>query len=199
MNRFLAIALFLFLSLASCQEDKRHLSIANDYFVKYLLTHESAYLDSSYQSLKSGDYLNGKRLNHQNADLITSLLLYMKKYNELEGLLKADSNLEGYKKEFTLNLTRALKTYKEDSKEARGYIMENLKMVKNEIASNPSDSVLWINYFATRIYITGKQQALQEVDSLKSINNNFSNTFYENILVDFIEEYPDELMFDEAD
>lgn len=196
MKRFLTIALYL--CLMSCQEDTRHLSIANDYFVEYLLTRDRAYLDSSYQSLKSANYLNGKGLNYQNADLIASLLLYMKKYNELESLLKANNNLEVRKKDFTMNLTLALKTYKDDSVEAKGYILENLKMVKKEITSNPNDSALWVDYFEMRIYMAGKQQSLQEVDSLKSINNRFSDSFYENILIDFIEEYPEELMFDKT-
>ncbi|OOG71897.1 hypothetical protein [Algoriphagus sp. A40] len=195
MKRFLAIAL----CLVSCQVDSGHLSEANDYFVEYLLTHEIAYLDSSYQYLRSEGYLNGEKLDHQNIDLITSVLLYTKKYDELEGLLKADNKLEGYKKDFTLNLTLALKTYKEDSVESRGYILANLKMVKNEIASNPHDSVLWVNYFATRIYLDGKEQTIQEVDSLKSISKTFSDSFYENTLIDFIEEYPKELMFDKIE
>jgi hypothetical protein len=196
MKRFLVIAFFL--CLLSCQKDNKHLSKANSYFVEYLHTNESAYLDSSYQTLRTAGYFNSKRLNPNNADLISSLLLYMRKYDELENLLKENNNLEEYQKDFTLNLTLALKTYKNDSLQAKDYILENEKMVKNKIAATPNDSILWVSYFAMRIYMVGKQQALQEVDSIKASNEKFSDSFYENILVDFIEEYPSELMFDKT-
>lgn len=193
MKRFLIIVSIII--LISCKNKKENLSLANEHFVDYLVTKKKSHLDSSYQYLKSGGYLIADNINKQNVDLITTILLYMKKYQDLELLLKENNKMAAQEKEFILNLTLALKNYKVDSIKAKEYIRNNLIITEKEIVSNPFDSTSWVQYCAMRIYLVGKNQAIQEVDSIKSINN-FSNSFYENFLVEFIREYPNELMFD---
>ena len=52
-------------------------------------------------------------------------------------------------------------------------------------------------YFVMQLYLNGREKSHIELDSLKAVNKNFTNLFYEQILQDLIEEYPKEYLFPE--
>lgn len=189
------ITLNCFLVLFSCQEKGIPLEQSREYFVEYLLAHDKAYLDSSYNSLTSKRYLDKTGLNETNKDIVMPLFIYMKKYDELETLLRSNQDMKTFDKSLALNLTRSLAIYPEDSTEAKRLMHENLQLIEREMETNPDDSLLWGSHFTARMYLVGRQKVLQEIDSLKSVNSRYPDIFYEYTLKEIIREYPDELMY----
>ncbi len=187
--------LILVVGLSSCQDSSKSLPEARKYYLEYLLNNDKTYLDKTYESLKSRGYLEEHGLNEQNRDIVVMLLLQMKKYDELEGLLTANQDMRAFDKNLALNLTRSLAIYPEDSVEAKRLMLENLQLVENEMEANPNDSLLWGSHFTARMYLVGREKALQEIDSLKSVDDRYSDIFYEYTLKELIKEYPDELMY----
>jgi len=187
--------LSLFFVLFSCQEKSVPLEKSREYFTEYLILHDKSYLDSSYNSLTSRRYLDSNGLNETNKDIVLPLLMYMGKYQELESLLTANQDMKTLDKKLALNLIRSLDLYEKDSSRAKSLIRDNLQLIGQEIEANPNDSLLWASHFTARIYLVGKQKTLEEIDSLKSVENRYSDIFYDYILKDLIEEYPDELMY----
>ncbi|KIA95037.1 hypothetical protein OA93_19005 [Flavobacterium sp. KMS] len=118
----------------------------------------------------------------------------MKKYDELEKLLQEDTILDKYQKEITSNLIKSLNNQK-DMELSKKYIYKNIDLIQNKITSTPNDSLLYTQYFIMKLYLNGRDKTLQEIDSMKAKNPKYSKAYYDYILRDLIEEYPQELLY----
>ena len=195
MKNYISILLLLIVSCVNTKESitNEELSILLDKNAsEYFETKNKKHLLSSYKNLKKNKDFIEKGLTEKNTQLIISLFLDLKKYDELEVLLNNNYTLKKYYKTSTINLVKFLKTNEKDKNKANSYIYENLKTIKDSLNKTPKDSALYTDYFLMRLYLKGKKEALKEVDSMQIVNKTFTNDFYDLILRDFIKDYPNE-------
>ena len=194
------IICFSFLFVLSCVNTKKNITneelnvLLNKTTMQYFQTKDKKYLDVAYEQLKHNKDFVEKGLSGKNSLPIVSLLLNMKKYDELEELLIKNKSINEYSRINTLNTTRYLKFKDKDLPKAKLYIAESLKMIKDTIDKKPNDSLRYVDYFSMRMFLVGKKGALKEVDSMKAVNKRYSDIFYDAILKDGIESYPDEYL-----
>ena len=194
------IICFSFLFVLSCVNTKKNITneelnvLLNKTTMQYFQTKDKKYLDVAYEQLKYNKDFVEKGLSGKNSLPIVSLLLNMKKYDELEELLIKNKSINEYSRINTLNTTRYLKFKDKDLPKAKLYIAESLKMIKDTIDKKPNDSLRYADYFSMRMFLVGKKGALKEVDSMKAVNKRYSDIFYDAILKDGIESYPDEYL-----
>lgn len=167
---------------------------AKKLLTEYIIRRDTNALLESYRLLSSNDKFMKEGITEANYDFVTSLLMYLRKYDQLGDLIIA-SDVNIREKSLTLNLIRALKVYERDSLAAQRYIQENIDLIKEKLKTNPTDSLLYVDYFIMRTYEVGREGALSDLDSLKLVNQTFSHEFYEHVLRDVIQEYPDEYLF----
>jgi hypothetical protein len=194
MNKILLIVLLLQLS---CKNNSNHSNgdgygEAKEYLMQYLITKDTAQLKKSYEELISNEHFEKNGLNDLNKDLVIPVFMYLRKYDELFNIVQKS---EIPKKNQTLNLIRSLQEYKHDPGAAKKYIAQNINRIKQQLESNAQDSLLYIDYFIMRLYQVGREQTMVEVDSFKTVNNNFSDLFYNQILEDVVKEYPEEFLY----
>lgn len=195
------IILLLFIVITtSCKvrresgEDECSISQANKLMTDYILSRDTAILTRSYQCLSANEEFNHEGITRRNYDVVFSILMYSRKYDELEHLMsEMDFHVEGEKQ--ILNMIKALSIYKEDSIKAFKYIYNNMATIREQIDEDPLDSTLYTQYFMMRLYLDGREKCLVALDSFKSVNNRFTDVFYDHILRDLIKEYPNEYMF----
>lgn len=161
---------------------------------KYYLTKDKKYLLDSYSKLPNNKDFIEHGLVGKNSLPIISLLLNLKKYEELERLLISNNTINKYNRINTLNTVRFLKLKKINKIRANDYISESIVMIKDTISKSPKDSLLYIDYFSMRMFLIGKKNVLKEIDSMEVANKKYSNIFYKSILKDNIENYPDEFL-----
>ncbi|WP_141672846.1 hypothetical protein [Flavobacterium crassostreae] len=194
------IICFSFLFVLSCVNTKKNITneelnvLLNKTTMQYFQTKDKKYLDVAYEQLKYNKDFVEKGLSGKNSLPIVSLLLNLKKYDELEELLIKNKSINEYSRLNTLNTTRYLKFKDKDLPKAKLYIAESLKMIKDTIDKKPNDSLRYADYFSMRMFLVGKKGALKEVDSMKAVNKRYSDIFYDAILKDAIESYPDEYL-----
>lgn len=189
--------IFLFLLTAStCQEKKQPVSneelsnILSNSIFKYHETKDHQYLDSAYIKLtQNKDYKNSE-LATANLQLSISLLLNMKKYDELEKMLNKTKNLNEYNRLNTLNIVRYLKLKNVNKQKANSYIEENIARITDSLNTKPKDSLIYADYFSMRMFLVGKEKAIMEIDSMQT-DKVYSEDFYE-LLKESIKVYPDE-------
>lgn len=170
------------------------LTEAKKLLTEYITRKDTNSLLESYRLLSSNDEFIKEGITEENHDFVTSLLMYLRKYDQLEDLIMA-SDFSIREKGLTLNLIRSLKIYERDSLAAHRYIEENINLIKGKLRTNPTDSLLFVDYFIMRTYDVGREGALSDLDSFKLVNHSFSHEFYEHVLRDVIKEYPDEYLF----
>jgi hypothetical protein len=185
--------------LVSCNKkdnlnDTNSLKIANQYLTEYYKTKNQKFLEKSYKSLNENTIYKEEGITNDNKELVLPLLMYMKKYDELEKLLQEDTILDKYQKEITSNLIKSLNNQK-DMELSKKYIYKNIDLIQNKITSTPNDSLLYTQYFVMKLYLNGRDKTLQEIDSMKAKNPKYSKAYYDYILRDLIEEYPQELLY----
>ncbi|KIC01577.1 hypothetical protein [Flavobacterium sp. JRM] len=185
--------------LLSCNKkdnlnDTNSLKIANQYLTEYYKTKNQKFLEKSYKSLNENTIYKEEGITNDNKELVLPLLMYMKKYDELEKLLQEDTILDKYQKEITSNLIKSLNNQK-DMELSKKYIYKNIDLIQNKITSTPNDSLLYTQYFIMKLYLNGRDKTLQEIDSMKAKNPKYSKAYYDYILRDLIEEYPQELLY----
>ncbi|OUL63584.1 hypothetical protein [Flavobacterium sp. AJR] len=185
--------------LLSCNKkdnlnDTNSLKIANQYLTEYYKTKNQKFLEKSYKSLNENTVYKEEGITNDNKELVLPLLMYMKKYDELEKLLQEDTILDKYQKEITSNLIKSLNNQK-DMELSKKYIYKNIDLIQNKITSTPNDSLLYTQYFIMKLYLNGRDKTLQEIDSMKAKNPKYSKAYYDYILRDLIEEYPQELLY----
>lgn len=193
--------IFLILILAtSCFTKKEYinneelLKILNTNIIKYFETKNSDYLQLAYKKMNHNSDYKNYGLTSMNSKLVISLLLNMKKFDELEMLLEKDSILDSYNKNFTLNIVKFLKKSKTNKKRADIYIKNNIDLIKDSFRKNPQDSLLLADYFSMKMFLIGKENALKEIDSMQNVNRKYSKLFYQEILKESIINFPDELV-----
>lgn len=189
------IVLFL-LTASTCKEKKQPISndelssILSNSIFKYHETKDHQYLDSAYVKLiRNKDYKNFE-LTTTNLQLSISLLLNMKKYDELEKLLVKTKNLDEYSRLNTLNIVKYHKLKKVNKHKANSYIEENIARITDSLNTKPKDSLIFADYFSMRMFLVGKEKAIMEVDSMQT-DKVYSEDFYE-LLKESIKVYPDE-------
>lgn len=170
------------------------LNEARRLLTEYIIRKDTNALLESYSLLSSNEQFMKEGIAAENYDFVTSLLMYLRKYDELENLI-ADSDFGVREKALTLNLVRSLSIYERDSLAAHRYIKTNIDSIKVKLRADPTDSLLYVDYFIMRMYQVGRDGALSDLDSFKLVNNTFTGEFYEHVLMDVIEEYPDEFLF----
>lgn len=177
------------------EDQVNHIVQARKYLSDYKSSKDEKYLENSYTELnKDPDFVkNG--INNNNRRLVTSLLMYLKKYDELKILVEKDTLTDGFNKKLSSNLLNSLEIYDKDKQKALEYMKENYRMAQERVNHNPNDSLVYIDFFMARAYLTSKEQAVEEIDSMKSSNKNYSNMFYEDILKDVIHDYPKEWLY----
>lgn len=189
-----------FLFVLSCVNTKKNITneelntLLNKTTMQYFQTKDKKYLDVAYEQLKYNKDFREVGLSGKNSLPIISLLLNLKKYNELENLLVKNKSINEYSRLNTLNTVRYLKFKDKNLPKAKLYIVESLKMIKDTIDKKPNDSLRYADYFSMRMFLVGKKGALKEVDSMKAVNKRYSDIFYDAILKDAIESYPDEYL-----
>ncbi|WPO78017.1 hypothetical protein [Flavobacterium sp. KACC 22761] len=187
-----------FLFFLSCTNQKKDISnqdlnvLLNKSIREYFQTKDKRILNSAYEELKyNKDYVE-IGLSGNNSLPIISLLLNLKKYDELEQLLSKNNTINEYNRVNTLNIVKFLKINKKNKREANSYIYENIDRIKDSLKKTPRDSLLYADYFSMKMFLKGKKNALKEIDSMKATNKDYSELFYEGILKESIKNYPDE-------
>lgn len=200
MKQKIIILASLLILFSSCFKTKENISNENlnvliyQNLSKYNSTKDKKYLLASYYKLSNNKDFVEQGLVGKNSLPIISLLMNLKKYDELEKLLVSNTTINKYNRVNTLNTVRFLKLKNSDKNKANLYIKESIVMIKDTISKAPNDSLLYIDYFSMRIFLVGKKNVLKEIDSMEVTNKKYSNIFYKSILKDNIENYPDEFL-----
>ena len=194
--------LLIFVALAfSCANQKKRISdeqlnlLLNKNLLKYYETNNKKTLIKAYKKLSLNDHFNEKVLTGENSLPIISLMLILKKYDELERLLETNKTFAEYNRTNTLNIVRYLRLRDNDSDKAFYYIDKNITMIKDSLIKSPQDSLLYADYFTMRMFLLGKEKTLIEIDSMRKANTKFSDIFYDIILREPIELYPNDLLY----
>lgn len=184
--------LTLFLTFWSCQSQPSIADLNNEkidingLYNSFIITKDYAYLDSIYKQL------NNVHLDKTNCEAIIGSFMYMKKYSELDSVLThfdpSDSNLL-VKKEIAHNIVRHLNR---SNPFDNHYIESNINSISERIEANKNDSLAYVDLFINLIYIKGKENTLNDIDTLQLYNKNISDFFYENYLREIVREYPKE-------
>ena len=168
--------------------------ILNNSIVEYSQKKDKKVLETAYNSLnKNKDFREFGLVNGISNSTI-GVLMGLGKYDELEKLLNENKIMDYYNKTNILNTVRYLKFKDKDLPKAKLYIAKSLKMIKETIDKKPNDSLRYADYFSMRMFLVGKKETLKEVDSMKAVNKRYSDIFYDAILKDALESYPDEYL-----
>lgn len=198
MSLSIKILLVILLLQASCggksTKANADLNEANKLLSEYLVTGNKEYLLESYEVVKSHPGFIHQSMDKPQYELVSSILMHLRKYDELKVLVSRNDSLVR-NKEVALNLIKALQVWPQDSMAAKGYIDENLAMINNQISENPTDSLLYVDYFIMRLYRVGRQEILLDLDSFRVKDTVFSPIFHDHVLRDVIEEYPNDFLF----
>src|SRR5699024_4739017 len=161
----------------------------------YVMTGNTAYLDSSYVKLNKEKYFQDKKLDSSNIDLIYQIYFMTERYDELASLLDS-SALDSKTKNYLSHLCYAYSNYQSgDVKEAQKYIRENMEIKRREINKNLSDSIAVMEYYFMKAHLKDKGELFREIDSIKLLREKPSDIFYDEILkselTDYYIEFPD--------
>lgn len=156
---------------------------------KYYQTKDKKYLLFAYDSLYKNEEFIDQGLVGKNTLPIISLLINLKKYDELEKLLINNTTINNYNRLNTLNTVMYLKLKDIDKERANSYIQKRIITIKEKINKTPTDSLLYVDYFTMKMFLVGKEKVLKDIDSMEITNKNYSNIFYKNILKESIENY----------
>ncbi len=190
--------IFIFILTASTCDTKKEIvsdsdlaGILGNSIIKYQETKDQKYLDTAYVKLNLNENYKKSELMSTNLRLTISLLMNLKKYNELEILLEETKYLNNYDRLNTLNIVKFLKFKDTDKQKANSYIKENISMINDSLNKNPKDTLLYADYFSMRMFLVGKDSTIKEIDSMKLANIEYSDTFYE-LLKESIKIFPDD-------
>lgn len=194
----IAIFLILLININGCEnsqglESNISTDSAKIYFHKYLINKQNDALAKSYSFIEKVNNLNLYEKNDRG--MIITIILYKKVYDHAIKLLKDFKPLDSVNQVdniLTLNLTKYLAN--KDELNANEYIYNNIAIIENRIQQEPLDSLAYTNLFLMKMYLNGRNKTLIQIDSMQNTNKQFSELFYESVLRDFIEEYPEELM-----
>lgn len=125
MKNVIYLAFILILSCINTKEtinNKDILDILNENITQYFQTNNKTYLQSAYKSLRQNKDYKKYGLTVGNSKLVISLLMNLKKYDELERLLKTSTVLNKYNRLSTLNIVKYLRLKNIDKEKAEFYI-----------------------------------------------------------------------------
>ena len=146
--------LILFLNIACIDKKMPHnqdLKTISDKIQLYQSSGDEKFLNESYNLLNDNVEFKQKGITSNNKEIVYSLLMYMRKYSELENLTRNDANLDSRDKHLLLNFFKALQVHKVDSIKAKKIINNNIKLLRERINENPKDSLLLFDYFRMKI------------------------------------------------
>lgn len=148
------------------------------------------YLNKAYIVLNENKDFKREGLSKENYKVVIPVLFELKKYDELEELLEKFEEMNSYEKMNYLNIIKGLNINKYDSIQLKSFFNKNINIIKDSINKTPKDSILYLDYFANKMLLNGKNKTIIEIDSMQDYNKNFSNLFYEKMLKQMIVEYP---------
>lgn len=164
-------------------------NILNHSLTEYYVKKDNKILEKAYQNLqRNKDFREHGLVNGISFSTIT-VLMNLKKYDELEKLLVDNKILNQYNKQTILNTVRFLKYSPKDKQKGESYMQENLKLAQDTIKKSPKDSLLYGDYFSAQMFLKGKENTLKQIDSTFS-----QKSRYRKILKESIEIYPEELL-----
>ena len=188
------IALILLLYLVSCGSEKPLLyDEVRKQYADYMINHDKSRLKKSYKTLIEIEDFKDNGITTENVLLVLPIFLKMEKYDELHHLLSKTEVLSQYYKKYYLNQIRALKYRCKDVETSNSFIHQNLELIKYQMSENQNDSVLYVDYYATKLYISNLSSVFDEIDSLKKVDKRFTNDFYDHLLKQSIQEMDKEI------
>lgn len=200
--KFFSIIIVFILSISCVKKvsENRDISnkelsdILNKSLMEYSQKKDKKILENAYSYLNKNKDFREHGLVSGISNPTIGVLMALNRYDELEELLDKTNIMDYYNKTNILNTVRYLKFKDNNLPKAKLYIAESLKMIKDTIDKKPNDSLRYADYFSMRMFLVGKKGALKEVDSMKAVNKRYSDIFYDAILKDAIESYPDEYL-----
>lgn len=189
--------LIFFLTISNCESKKKGVSdselmnILNTNIIKYHETQNKKFLDTAYVKLNQNTNYKKFELTNPNLQLSISLLLNMKKYDELKKLLESTKYLNEYNRITILNTVKYLIFKDTDRRKANSFIKNNIKIINDSLNKKPKDSLLYADYFSMRMYLIGKKNTIKEIDSMQASSQEYTQSLY-RILKESIENYPNE-------
>lgn len=185
------VVLISFLFIVSCGSKKPASSfydIVRKEYSDYVINHNKKSLKKSYQSLIVIEDFKNNGITAENILLVIPILLKMEKYDELHNLLGKNNVLSQYYKEYYLNQTNVLKYRCKDIEKSNYFIYQNLDLIKQQMLKNKNDSILYVDYYSTKLYISDLSSILNEIDSLKKSDTRFTYDFYNHLLKQNVQE-----------
>ena len=179
---FLILLLFF-----SCQNSKISYDFAKKEFKEYIITQKKSSLKKSYKLIVKNSDFQSNGLTVKNINIVIPIFIKMKKYDDLLNLLGNSNVLPQYPKEFFTNYIFVLKYKCIDKNMFYFHLNKNLEFIKSETIKNPNDSMKVFDYLMFKSVFVDKQKAINKIDSIKKITK-FSNLFYENIVLQSINE-----------
>ena len=160
------------------------------YYGDYVVNHNKSSLKKSYKTLLNNEDFG---ITGKNADLVIPIYNELRKYDELIKLLNVSTTFSDYQKTTLSNTIKARKYKCKDTGMLEAVVSDNLKIIQEEISTNPEDSILYVDFYLSKLFIRDLNSLLEEIDSLKKVDNRFSDNFYEYILKDAVKELDDQI------
>lgn len=166
-------------------------SILKNSIIQYHEFKDQKHLNEAFVKLKLNKNYNKQLVSDTNSQLVITLLFNMKKYDDIINLLENTKNINEYNRLITLNIAKYLKFKNIDKQKANLFIKKNITRINDSLNKEVKDSLIYLDYFSMKMFISGKETAIKEIDSMQISNETYSNMFYE-ILKESIEVYPNE-------
>jgi len=172
----------------SCKSTNNSYELIRKNLTQYVVNNKQSKLKKSYGLLMKNIDFKENGLNKKNIDVVFPILIKMKKYEQLLNLIENSNNiLSPYHKNFHINYIQALKYKCQDVNEFKFYINKNLDLIKNEIKTNPEDSVKLFDYLTFKATFISKKSAVDDFNLFKE-DKKFSDFFYSKVILRTIED-----------
>lgn len=149
-------------------------------YADYVYNDNYESLKTSYKRLTDNEDFKRNGIYTENAPIVIPILTKMEKYDDLLELLEKSKSIDPYLKSYYLNYTNYIKYRCANKNTSNQYITNNLILIKKQILENPNDSILYIDYYATKLHIDELANVLNEIDSISP--KKFSDDFYTKML-----------------
>ena len=187
---------FIILSLttivSSCQNNKKNhinvdktirIKVQND-ITKWNKTQNVEYLEDAYQIIKKN---NMTEIDEPNAQLISTVLFGLKKYDELLTLLKKYQN-KHYSNLIQLTIYQTNYFKYKGTPKAEIYIKKMISSIQDSIKLHPKDTLFYPDLFMLKSKIFPQKTLLKEIDSLKRLG--VFNEVIESLILKYMENNP---------
>jgi len=180
----------MFIILFSCSTHKEISneelnSVLYENINKYNMTNDLKYLNQAYDFLVLTKVYKKDNIHAINNAPITSILLNLGKYDELEKFMFKTKAYTQYQIQTSVNLAKYFA--EPDFKKSTVFIHNNLHLINDSIKRNNSDSMIYFDYYNMKALISGKEVVLKEIDSISKNQAQFSEAFYQILRSSIVE------------